>query len=271
METLSKSAIETFYSCPKKYEYTYGQGYESKFRGPETRFGLAGHLALERFLKGGSAPSRDDYSAFDLSDLDYHKLNTVLARWKEYVRVPETVTYVEHEFSLPAIGVRGIFDGIAQPNLDEVVIIEHKFTKTDFSNSDWWFSQWKTSWQVGLYLLAAKHLFGAETVSVWLNAIRIPQIRQRPGEPESHFIDRIDEHIETSPGAYFQQAKVSWSEESLARIENDLTDTTNLIKKGVFPRSRNCLQFMRRCDFYPVCFEGKTLQDSELYQIRSRR
>lgn len=273
---LSKSAIETWYSCPRKYRYLYVDRYESVYKPRETEIGVVGHTVMETLLDPTTTKEIDDVDLSSLLPVDQRKLKLLYEKWLEYVYVPQNISHLELKFECDKYGLKGIFDGIAQDDdTGHITILEHKFTKTDISRSDWWWDQWLTSWQVGAYQLAAMDLFDCPSVAVWLNAIRVPQLRQGRSESDDEYIVRCEEHIEDNPGNYFIQKTYAWSAEELKAMEKDLAQTITAIsdahKHGEFPKSRNCFAYGRKCEFYPVCFEQASLQDNKLYQIRTKK
>ncbi len=153
----------------------------------------------------------------------------------------------------------------------ELQIWEHKFTKSLLDSDTYW-DRYKFDWQVGLYQVAAAKIYGADRVVIVLNALRVPQLRQGKSEGVSDYLQRIEDHIAANPSDYFRQAKIKWSAESLARVENEVRELAERIpQQTYFPRSRRCLEWNRLCGYYPKCFEGASLQNENLYQLRSKR
>lgn len=265
MEPKSKSALEKFFACPKSYEYAYVDGYEPKGSSEEMRFGTAGHAILEQLLK--EQYKLPDYSAVDLGDFDKQKLKILIDGWLRHTGLPDGVQQVEHPWKTES--AKGVFDMVRR-GPDQLEIWEHKFTKSLLDSDNYW-DKYRFDWQVGLYQVAARAIFGEPAVVV-LNALRVPQQRKKSGETVTKYFERVAADIEENPEAYYRQARIRWSEESLARIENEVRELADrLPQMSYYPRSRRCLEWGRQCGYYGVCFEGKSLTDTNLYQLRSSR
>jgi hypothetical protein len=156
-----------------------------------------------------------------------------------------------------------------------VEIWEHKFTKTDFA-SEWgsvYFDKLRVDWQAGLYQLACRSLFG-RCDGVMYNVHRIPQMRQKRGESPDELILRITDALTSEPEKFYARVLVRWPDERLATLESDIKETLSSILPNTpqnWPRSRRCFEFGKRCGYYPVCFEGKSLSDPTLFQLKGKR
>lgn len=240
-------------------------GYESAIASKEQAFGNAAHTALEAIL----ARKPVDWAALELPDNEKAKLKVLLDGWQENVELPE-VQAIELPFECEP--VKGIFDAV-QLTADEVIIWEHKTTKSDL-DSDWYWDKLRTDWQVALYGYAATKLYSRPTRIVY-NVLRVPQLRLKRGESEQELLERIRADIKESPSRYYRQATIRLSDSSLARVEQDLAEASRQIDAAkaasLYPRSRKCFEFMRRCEWYQKCFEGAELSDERLYRVRTRR
>lgn len=267
MEAKSKSAIEKYFSCQKSYEYAYVDGFEPKGTSLEQRFGIAGHAILEADFKGVGP----DWGALDLDNTNKSKLGLLIAAWRKSVGVPAGVRHVEHAWNTGS--AKGVFDAVIVPKelTEPVEVWEHKFTKSLLESDNYW-GKFRFEWQVGLYQVAARKLFPGRDVVVVLNALRVPQLIQGKKEGTFDYLERIREHIAANPGAYFQRARIKWSDAALRTVALEtLKLAENIPNQSYFPRSRRCMEWNRLCGYYPVCFEDKPLTDQTLYQLRSKR
>jgi hypothetical protein len=276
---LSKSSIELWYRCPKAWQYAYVDGYEPLYKSREMRLGLAGHAWLESYFKGSDKP--DIYACFrpfDLEGADAFKLRTLLEHWTG-VPSRRQLLGVEHPFELPEIGMKGVFDAVEELKENDLRCIrawEHKFTSSDHSVDTEYWDRLRTDWQAGAYQVALRQLYpGYDRYYVHYNVFRIPQLRQLKNEDQTGYSARIEADIVSNPGRYYGQCAVSWSDESLARLENDFRETAAMMAlakaQGLYPRSRKCREFRKPCDYTPVCFKGEPLTNESLYQVRTRR
>lgn len=267
---LSKSAIETWQRCRKEYKFRYIDERES--RGDhstwEQRLGLAGHSWLEAYYK---APVGESFSwESPLKGMEHERLSRIC---KAYAAVwgSDGLRPTEVEVPFEVSPVRGILDGLTVTPT-KTYIWEHKFTTTDVLNNPWYWEKLAHDWQVGLYQRAIRARTGGD-ISVVYNVIRVPMIRQRKNESEPEFLDRFSETLESEPEKYFFRKHVSWSEEELDYLEQDLAAVVGEISAATgFAGSRgNCFAFRRRCEYYGVCFSGESISDASLYQIRQKR
>lgn len=266
----SKSGIELYHQCKRAYKYTYIDGYETTHRSPEQAVGLAVHRGLQDTWMGNPI----DAAAVTSECTSPMQAATALAMLRNVPTEPLVgLEGTEIPFKVDRLGVHGIFDGIKITDT-EVCIVEHKTTRSDLDDGMYW-ERVKTDWQVGIYLLAAEFTFGKPAYMLY-NVMRVPGLRHRRGESDSELLARIETELSDNPEKYYRQARITWKQESLARLEADLLDTEAAIKQSrrtqSWPRSRRCFPFPRqRCGFYPVCFEGAELADNAVYQIRRAR
>ncbi len=270
--SLSQSAIQTWFSCPRKWKYTYVDSVESiQPPSKEQRFGIGFHKLLEQHWL--SQP--EDWTAVELEAGEKSSAAALLAKYKELYPVPAEVLGAEVPWRVPGIG-HGIFDAVYRDG-DTVTVVEHKTTKSDFT-SEWGVPYWdkvRTDWQVGIYQLAARDVYGTSNVQVLYDVIRVPQLRQKKNEDTAGLRQRIALDIEDHTDAYFGQGLVKWSDAALQELRSDLSDVSMAVavatESGRYPRSRKCYEYQRECEWHPVCFKGASLQDEKLYQVRSRR
>ncbi len=264
--SISKSALELYFRCNKAYEYTYLDGFEGKYRPEEMKIGIAGHAILEDYFRA----KRPDWSVVDdLRGDSQMKLSMLIGAYMQHHGVPAGVLQVEQSFKVGEL--KGVFDAVIRTAEGEVQIWDHKFTKSIITDDRYW-DRYRVDFQAGLYTIAASELYPNDKVVFIINALRVPQLRQGKSETSSEYSARVDEHITDRPDEYFQQRRVIWSEDNLKQLERELDTLARDIPRQVyFPRSRNCFQYNRKCDFYPVCFEGKTVHDTDLYQLKVKR
>ena len=271
--SLSQSGITTWFSCPRKWRYTYVDGYESVSPpSKEQRFGTAFHKMLEAYYLYQPAPD---------TGLDGTELASSLALFEKYKQLyplPSGIIGAEIPFKLD--GIHGVFDAVYRREDGSIVVVEHKTTKSDFAREEipgvpsYW-DRVRTDWQVGMYQLAAREVYGTSKVSILYDVIRVPQLRQKKNESVGELRERIAVAIDEAPMSYFGQGEVRWTDANLAGLREDLRDVAMAVatakESGRYPRSRKCLEWNRACEWQPVCFQGAALSDERLYQVRTRR
>ncbi len=274
--SLSQSAIQTWFECPRKWRYTYLDKVESVAPpSKEQRFGTGFHKLLEQWWM--SQPV--DWSQVELDGDEKAAAAALLEEYGRLYRRDDVEGHIGAEIPFQLQSIHGIFDAVYREPTGGIVIVEHKTTKSDFTVDEFYWERVKQAWQVGMYQLAAREVYKTDDVTVLYDVIRVPQLRQKKGESASEFRTRVAEDIAGNTQRYFGQALIKWSDQSLARLGEDLTGVAVNIGNNMlaaadstaFPRSRKCHEYRRACEFIPVCFGSTELTDERLYRIRSRR
>lgn len=260
MKLISKSGLETYFTCPRKYFFKYIQGYES-IEAPDESLtnGLTWHDIVENHHTGKEVTAEGVFAPL---------FEAYKNRWPE-----KQFTHAELSWELPDIGFRGVFDGlIVDESARRVQIWEHKTTKLDLSYSGWYFDKLPYDWQVGIYQIAAQNMYPGYVISVMYNVTRLPQLKKGKKESEYEYIQRVADNIAERPDSYFARKPFRWSEPMLTTLRGDLMDVYDTLTQtvNVYPRSRQCYHYGRPCEYYPVCHSQKSLTDETLYRIRSR-
>lgn len=266
--SLSQSSIQTWNRCKKLWSYTYVHSLEpNQSPSKEQRVGTGIHKLLEFYY----ARQEVDWGQVDLEGDEKSAAAALLLKYQELYPMDESLTYTaELPFKLDA--VHGIFDVVHQEPSGRVVITEHKSTRSDFSADEVYFDRVKISWQAGIYQLAARELYKTDDVVVLWDVIRVPQLRQKKGESSSDFRLRVAEDIDNNTERYFGQALIKWSDESLARLKDDLSEIELEIQHGAYPRNRSaCFDYRSKCGFHGTCFGDAPLTDERLYVPRKRK
>lgn len=233
----------------------------------EQRFGVGFHKLLEQYYFGVATPKWEEV---ELEGDEKSFAKSLLEAYKgRYPFRGESVIGVEMPFQLDDI--HGVFDAVIKEPDGAIVIVEHKTTKTDFSEDLYYWEKCRTDWQVGLYQLAAQELFKTKNVRVLYDVIRVPQLRLKRGEDALGLRLRVAEDVRSNLDRYFGQAEIRWTDDAILAIKEDIGTVWDSIEAARFPKSRKCFEYRRKCDFYAACFEGASLQDERLFQARKRR
>lgn len=258
---LSKTALETYATCQRKYKYRFIDNVAPKdAESPEMRFGTAFHGLLEQHLLGKEAQAKDA------------KMALLFDAYKSvYPVMKETVVAVEKQVTVTIDGVNfGVtFDALVEDK-NFLYVMEHKTTKSDVEDNSFYWDKLQHDWQVGLYQLVAQHLYPEKQVAVLYNVIRVPQIRQKNSETLEEFYSRMAEDLSSRPSHYFHRAYLRWSKAQLQNLREDLAEHGKQIDwqttSSWFPKSRRgCFDYRRVCEYYKTCFEDVPLTDESLY------
>lgn len=264
---LSKSGIGTFFECPLKFYYSRVLDVEptAEAEGRMQHLGKVWGSILDYHWTRQEIP----WSTLDVNEYDREILKAI---YRGYLRAWSHEPMPDHvdpevEFDIPEYGIRGRFDKLVHTP-GQVTIIEHKLTTTDFRFRTHFTDKVAYDWQVGLYQLAAKHMFPGQKVSLVYDVARMPGNRPRRGEDPEVFGSRIgaqlDYHLQT----------VQWSEDQFDRLRSDLSDIHRSLavcqRENLWPRSRDCHRWGRTCEYYDVCHGDAQIDDERLYNIRKR-
>lgn len=265
----SASGIKTFQRCPQLWKYTYVDKKEPfDDSGFEAAYGRAFHglcegVLIEHFGAKWKAVITEHFNAYK-------------QRWGPSHAKRWLVGYLEHELSFnlelaSGYQYRGIVDAVVEMDGSNFLLE----TKTTGAVIDDYIAKMEHALQPALYLLAAKHspeLVHYDIQGLILDVTRRPGIRQKRGEDDDAFIQRVADWYFDNKETAFGRALITKSDNYLEDLAGELMMITDLQDQGLFAKNRDaCYAFRRQCGFYPVCFQGDTLENEELYQIRKRR
>lgn len=249
----SHSSVTTFTLCPRKYKHRYIDGYEPRDTSPELRRGKA----WSEYQETGHIPNDAPVSSRDF------KILSILA--KGYSAIYADDVAWTREAPLEFDGFRGKLDGLGTAD-----ILESKLTR---SRVDWlYWEKRRIDQQCMLYVHMARAA-GHEIEGVVYDVTRWPMLRPRRGESEAWFLERVEETVHAQRHEYFQRRRYTWSDdELLANYDNMRAIVGSMpIEGDYFPQNRNsCQAFGKLCEYFPVCASDTTIDDPELYTIRTR-
>lgn len=255
----SKTAIETFNTCPRMYKYKYVDGWlptdpytEDSARGVEF------HRLAEHYYRDGVILKSEDPI-----------MNVIFKAYTEY-EMYDQQQHVEYSFKLPDLDIKGVFDLVIEGAHETFPtnVIDHKLVKHDMEYADWYFESMETSWQAGIYQLAAREIWG-KPAKFTINAVRYPQLKRGKKESEEDFCARVEENIKERPGSYFRDVTLQWDERDLDILAQDVKDTSERMKhEKLFPRARTCIQYKEPCKYLQPCLRGATFEDNPKFKRR---
>lgn len=288
---VTHTSLECFKSCRKKYDLRYKQGIVPKIKSEALEFGTAWHTMLEQYFKqieavqavGANFGTEDEvaersYAVADtlgLSRIDTAKLMGLtvgyIGKWYEYDIMQFDVIDVEKEFSVPILDDRATFvgkvDGLVQQKSDgKYYIVEHK---TASNVDDNYVAQKDIDTQTMIYAMCLEDLMGIQIHGV-IHDIAIKQkIRQKKGESEEEFCDRLFEDVTEDN---FKRIVVEINRDVLDefKVERDCS-VNDLLQCDMFYKcTNNCVGKYGACEYLPICRAGG-LVDSLRDKYETRR
>lgn len=240
---LSASALDTFQTCPKLYEYKY----VNRIRTPESEAQLVG-LAFHKFMETWD-PESNSY----VCDLTNEPTAVALgcymgyaSRWSQ-TPIKRWETEKKFELTFREHTVTGRIDGIWEID-GKLCVVEHKTTSMNLGT----FAHMRVfDRQTVLYPLAAK-AFGYDVDAVLLDMVQVPRWRPRRGALD---LDAIVERVHQE--ALYDRRYLYKTSKDTEDFLNDLDGVSRQMELGVFPRNPTaCFKYNKMCDFYQECCNG---------------
>lgn len=325
---LTASSAKCYRSCPRKYFFSY-ERLVRPIKTPEAiRDGHIGHSWLEAWWLAVLGNTHEDVrlgAALNLiSFLDdpyEHAVHTALAcgyhaRWSDAGLRPLAV---EKEFSVPLVNPEtdcpsrtwakgGKIDVLVRDHRDEVWVLDHKFTSSDFSPGSDYRTHLAVELQVDNYVSGARAL-GFEPRGWIHDVVRRPSIRplrataldarkytkekvdkntgevlepsrlyagqRAEDESPEEFLLRLSEAIASGPDSYYARFPVVRLADEEREAAFDMWQVGVQIRESrraeAWPRNdASCFAYGRACAYLPVCSGQASLDDGTRYRRAER-
>lgn len=302
----SVSSIGTFLDCPKKFEYRYVQQREAIRKSQNLIAGTAVHAGLQA-IKDGDPDYLDKFrgECQYLKPNTALIAEAMVVAWKHRYK-DDGLVYVgnEREFKVNFDGIdfQGVFDGLCRDANGEWVLVEHKTTSSDIRPNSHYWNRLDINLQIDFYAAVATAM-GYPISYILYDVIKIPGLKPKkalppekikryvkgsrdgkfgPGDPypnqrttdenRAEFKGRCVSYIADNLGDLLVREKVIRTPHDLDTAISDMVKATKLSKLGQFPRnSASCYKGpMHLCEYHPVCLAETTIDNPELYKIRTR-
>ena len=292
---ITHSSLDCFKSCRRKYKLRYLDGIVSKQKSESLEFGSRMHELLEQYLNHIKAVQAfngdlDDGKALEAieekvianmeaSPVDSAKLLGLIRGYiRKYYNADATeydVHFVEKEFNLTTpysdtdlklIRIAGKVDGVVQSKDDQrFFIVEHK---TASNVDDAYVAQKDIDSQTMMYALCLEQSLGIQVSGVIHDIIIKQKIRQKKGESEEEFCDRL---INDVTDENFIRIVVDIDRDRLNEFKDEFDASCSDLSqcRNFYKCTGNCLGRFGACDYLALCRAGG-LVDSvrDLYEKR---
>ena len=243
MMKFSISRIKLFKACRRAWELRYLEGLRPVEKSEALEIGSNYHELLEHLYSEGS---------FDGVQEEYSKEQAMAVAYKKYIYPHFKVKAVEewHERMVDGFIVCGRIDGRATDGC----IVEHKTTSQEITEAYEYSLMWDE--QILMYML----LTGAR--KVYYTVCRKPTIRQKKGESDEEFFNRMVEWYDTDTHAKIRLLVIERTDEEVEAFKEELAVVLNEIwsciltqtKTGRFYRNTAyCQKWGRMCEYASVC------------------
>ena len=204
---LSKTKVQKFRLCPKKYELSYLQNIWPIYTSDQLEFGKAWANGMELYWGTKGSLSYDelptDQGIVLGCMLDKY---TELYPTEDYqvtgTEIKKTVKINDRTELVVVFDAHVVYKGHG-------LLVENKTTRQDIT-SDWYWEKLELDLQTGIYFWAANEL-GIKTDHVLYCVSRVPSLRQgKVGrksieETEEEFKQRVAAELDKNPDKYFQR------------------------------------------------------------------
>lgn len=270
LTSLSNTALTAARDCKRKYYYRYERGLQRRREHvPALHFGRLWHKMLRAWFSREKIPPPKKN---DASQRAWCMFVGYLARWENDLVMCFPEQKIEAPIRNPATGRRsqrfnqfGIIDMLALHDDGKVWLWEHKTAaKIDGSYLE---KLWSDAQITGYY--ATLRDMGIDVNGVVYDVALKPQLRQKKGETEDEFYNRIENWHLTKPEAYHREV-VYISDRQVADWREDVWQVTQEIlscrRTGYWYRNTaRCNDYYRQCEYAPLCQNGasETLINAE--------
>ena len=266
----SYSKLRSFCGCKRYYRYRYIDKIVHVTDDRNLILGSAIHTALEKWHSKDGFEKEEILSMLDdwafKEDEDRHKAKAMANGYFEvYKEDPFNVLEVEYSFDvdLGDFGITGRVDGLIQNSEGEKLILEHK---TAAYVTPTYLEKLEYDHQILIYATMVELFTESRINSILYNVLAKPLIKQKNGETEKDFLDRLyckcsDFNMFTRKIVHVDDNKRELVYNYLQDVHKDIIDTG---KRGSFYRNNlNCFSWGRKCEYYDLCYGEK------LYELPS--
>ena len=252
---ISISSLKLFKACRRAYELKYIEGLYPVATAPALATGSSYHEKIEQLYRTGEV---------DVSELT--KETAMAVAYAKYVYPRFAVNAVEKwvEHDLPSGDTLvGRVDGMAEDGH----IVEHKTTSGEITDEYEFNLQWDE--QILAYMLAT----GSR--KVWYTVCRKPTIRQKKGESEQEFFDRMVAWYDEDTDSKLRVLEITRTDAEVAEFERRLVKMSYELDRVAYSQNyyRNtchCVSWGRRCEYAPICLHYDPNQEYVEFERRER-
>jgi hypothetical protein len=291
MEILSKSRIEKFRACPRRYQFEYVDGRVPVGKARPLKLGIAWHGAMEVYWRDGREPAIQWLidQAEGLDEIDTARLVALLRHYSPPVELYDVVS-IEESFegairvpgrarSLRGMRYGGRIDGLLRRrDTGALWLLEHKTTSDQIAGWGEFWQRLNLDAQTSWYLLYARRAEG-----VLYDVVRKPLLRPSKADDvwaatqkvavTDAFLERVSKEIAANPGEFYQCREIRKTPDDLDEAAADLADYAVSIRRcrraGRFPRNTDsCRGLYGACPYIEVCSGAARLEDSTLFEDR---
>ena len=252
---ISISGLKLFKACRRAYELKYIEGLYPITTAPALTAGSSYHSKVEEL-----------YNTGEVDTSDFSKESAMAVAYSKYIYPKFSVSSVEQWFEkeLPTGDTLvGRIDGIAEDGY----IVEHKSTSAEITEEYEFNLQWDE--QILAYMLAT----GSR--KVWYTVCRKPTIRQKKGETEAEFFDRMVAWYDEDTNSKIRLLEIERTDEEVSEFEDALCQMAlemDRVKatQNYYRNTSYCTCWGRRCEYSSICLHYDPEQEYVEFNRRER-
>lgn len=249
---VSASRIKTFKACRRAFYLKYVEELEPIQRPDALEIGSRYHELLEELETSGTLPS----------DV-WTKESAMAHAYAKYIYPRFKVAKVEEEirFHINADDdLVGRVDGLSADGC----LVEHKTTGSEIGEDYEYNLMWDE--QILAYMLATG------TRKVYYTVCRKPTIRQKKGETEEEFYNRMIDWYDDDTEHKIRLLEIERTDEEVAQYERDLQEIVQEIHRCdlYYRNTCHCTKWGRRCEYAGICLNHKAGEPCTGYMHREK-
>lgn len=237
---LSISKLKCFESCRFSYKFKYIEKLEPVQKADALVTGSNYHEKLEQIYKNGYC-TIDDFSIESAMALAYEK----------YIYPKFKVKAVEEWFEKPFGTGKHILVGRVDGVAEDGYLVEHKTTGSTNLEEYEYNLMWDE--QILGYML------GYGVRKMWYTVIRKPTIKQKKGETEEEYFDRVCQWYGEDTDSKIRLIEITRTDEEIDEFEKHLEALADMMEKAeteekyLYRNPLHCNCWGRRCEYSSIC------------------
>jgi len=229
----SISRIRLFKACRQAYRFRYIEGLRPVKTAEALSTGLSYHEKIEGLYKQGCV---------DVTDLSKESAMACAYMTHIFPRLDITMTEEWKSKKLGADVLIGRVDGVARDGL----VVEHKTTSMDVGDEYEYYLQWDEQIKAYMYL--------TDTRAMYYTVCRKPTIRQKKGESDEDFFQRMVDWYDVDTSSKIRVLRVECTDEEIEQFIKETEDVLFQMKDPIiYKNTRHCNCWGRRCEYSSIC------------------
>lgn len=237
---LSNSRIKTFKACRRMYQLKYVEGLTPVVKSDALKVGSNYHKLIEELYNTGNLPA---------SDGGWTKELAMAAAYAKYIypkfKVTTTEKWVEYD-----LGNGDKLVGVIDAVCEDGTLVEHKTCGYPVTEAYEYGLQWDDQ------LLAYMLITGQR--KMWYTVCRKPTIRQRSGESDKDFFDRMVYWYDDETDSKIRLIEVTRTDAEVEEFRHSLEVIKATMQeaeqqKNYYTNPCHCNAYGGRCEYSSVC------------------